>query len=129
MSIEVTYPQHARVRIQTFSGAISAEEYVASMRALVGSDRFDPSMDALVDLRGVTSTTVRAEHVRAVRDLMASPQVRAPRKVAFVVGNAVTLGYARAYQMLMEGGPEEIEIFEDLQEARGWLGLGGGADA
>lgn len=121
--IEIHYEADGRVRVQTFSGEVSAEEYVRTIRQLVDAADFDPTIDALIDLRRVTGSDITASAVRSVVGTMHSSRATAPHKLAFVVSSALTMGYARAYQIMSDEGPEEIRIFEEMEEARAWLGL------
>jgi hypothetical protein len=104
----------------THSGRVSDEDILTNQQRLREDPQFLPTLDHLVDARDVTEQAITAHGVRA----LASANIYAPgSRRAIVVSDDVTYGYTRMFQILRDRGPEEIQIFRSLADARRWLVL------
>jgi hypothetical protein len=112
-----------RVRIVTFTGELTPEELLKYSVSTVNSGSFDPGMDSLVDLRALTGMTVSSIDIGETERLFAERTRGVHRRLAIVVGSPVTLGFARAYQIQHSESGDVTEIFNELDDARRWLGL------
>lgn len=79
-------------------------------------------MDHLVDLREVEEYAVPGAEVHRLAqgadiDEPAAPGVR----VAIVTASPVGFGLARMYELSRSAAPEDIEVFNDVDEALEWL--------
>ena len=112
-----------RVRVSTFSGALSTDELLRHAKTVLSSPDYDPSMDSLVDMSGITDLRVTTTDVGRVEADFARATQNHVRRIAFVATSPLTFGYARAYQTQHDEAQDEVEIFEDLAAARRWIGL------
>ena len=112
-----------RVRVTTFRGSLTTDELLQHAKAVLGSPDYDPSMDSLVDLSGITDLRVTTTDVGRVEADFARATQNHVRRIAFVTTSPLTFGYARAYQTQHGETRDEVEIFEDLETARRWIGL------
>ena len=108
-----------RVVLTFGTGEITDDELKDHHVAMFGDPAFDPGFDQLADFRGaiprVSSETVR---MIARRSRFASEARR-----AFVVSSEVAFGLGRMFELSLGAEAETVRLFEDIDEARAWLGL------
>jgi hypothetical protein len=92
-------------------------EFVAALHAHPG---VKPDFDQLLDTREVTKLELSGA---CLREIAADTVFGEGSLRAFVTGSEVGFGMARMYQMLRDESPDEIRIFQSIDEARAWLGL------
>lgn len=73
----------------------------------------EPTFSQLADFRDVTKISVSS---RTIRESVQSSQFGLGAKRAAVVWSAVTYGLSRMY-ILLRGGPEEMQVFQEVEEA------------
>jgi hypothetical protein len=107
--------------LTVFDGDVSDADLRAHVDALDADPQFDRKMSELVDLRGVTSTSLTSTGIRAV----ASAPVHALRaRRAFVAPSDLLYGLARMYQGYWnQGYDDEVAIFRSVEPALQWLGV------
>ena len=122
-SINFAYDDALRRRIATFAGPIGDRELLDAYESLLNDPTYDPSVDDLIDLRGVTHMAVTGAGLHrliALYDdrLSNGYQTRA----AIVAPSDVLYGVSRMFQMLRgDTNPDEVEVFRTLAGATRWL--------
>lgn len=107
--------------LSTALGNVSDADLLTHQRELMSDPKFDPSYPQLDDLRDADMESVSADCIQTLaRTHVAS---RRPAKRALLVGSDVAYGLARMLQALREGSRPEIQVFRDVDQALGWLGV------
>jgi hypothetical protein len=112
-------------------GTIDDDELVSTYAAVLADPDFDPTLNDLVDARGVRRVDVTPAGVRRLADLVQQiDRLALPTRIAVVAPTDVAYDTARMYEALRVGqnAPAEHRIFRDMPEARQWLGLEPEAD-
>jgi hypothetical protein len=109
------------VTIKT-SGQANAEGLIGFVTDLVASSQYQRGMTILVDHTGLDASTLTATDVRALADavLRLDDQIGAS-KVAIVVPNPLTYGFARMYELQAEAAQVRSSVFYSLSDALAWL--------
>jgi SpoIIAA-like len=127
MPITVTVNAAERVRYSVVSGDVADKELIATFRRSIEAPDFDPSLNALVDLRAARTLDVTSNGIWELsRVLSAADRSGASRRVAIVASSDFQFGMARmAATLLSTGGAMTTEYmaFREMAEARRWLGL------
>jgi hypothetical protein len=126
MPIRIRVDPAARVRHAVFEGTIDDDALVDAYAAVLGDPDFDPTLNDLVDGRGVRRVDVTPAGVRRLAELVQQiDRFSLPTKVAVVAADDVAYETARMYEALRvdQRAPAEHRIFRDMAEARKWLGL------
>jgi len=113
-----------RLVVSTGSGVLSTADILAHIDRLRTDPNFDPNFRQLMDFTEVTEAQLPSDEIRhlAQMTLFSSQSQRA----IVVGGNPLFFGLARMYEMSLHGSGIEaawIQVFEDLNSARRWLGL------
>jgi hypothetical protein len=106
-----------------FWGPLTRADFDRARAALKANRAFDPSLDALIDLREADMRRISLADVEsiAVQSLLQSTARR-----AILADRSDQLGLARLYSTLRGiTGRETTRVFWELQEAGGWLNLDG----
>lgn len=124
MPLEFRVDEAVHLRVSRVCGVHTNAELEAFGRAMRSDPRYDPTHRALIDLRPVVSFEVSALGLRA----FAAGYEGAARqqKRAFVVSSRIAHGMTRMLQALADLDSETFGIFEDIEEAKTWLGLPAG---
>ena len=122
MAIDCTIdPSKGLVRV-IYTGRVSVAEMYDCRRRLVADPAFDSTFSQLVDARSVTSFEMNGYTIkRWAQEHVAAAGARR----AIVMSRTTDLGLARMFQIYRElaGGAEEIQLFNDIDQAQKWLGL------
>jgi hypothetical protein len=114
-------PSNRLVRV-IYSGRVTIAEMYDRRRRLVAEPAFDSTFAQLVDARAVTSFEINGYTIKpwAEQHVAATGARR-----AIVLSRSADLGLARMFQIYRElaGGTEEIQLFNDIDQAQKWLGL------
>jgi hypothetical protein len=127
MPIRIRVDPAARVRHSVLEGAVGDDELVDAYAAVLSDPDFDPTLNDLVDARGLRRVDVTPAGVRRLADLVQQiDRLSLPTKVAVVAPDDVAYATARMYEGLRasQNAPAEHRVFRDMAEARSWLGLG-----
>jgi hypothetical protein len=113
----------ARRRVATFTGAIGDRELFDAYSTLVREPTYDPSLDDLIDLRGVTHMGVTGAGLhRLIAMFDARDSEGYSTRAAIVAPTDVLYGVARMFQTLRgDEIPDEIEVFRSIDVALQWL--------
>jgi len=98
-------------------GHVTNEELLAHQQRMSADPDFRPTMNQVIDARGVTETSVTAFGVR----LVATPSIFAPGSRRAIIEGVAS--YARMFQTLRSQSGEDIRIFSTVEDAHRWLGL------
>ncbi len=109
-----------RVVFVEWRGSFTAEEASSSHRSLRDNPEFASDFRALTDMRDVTKFELTNSELRAIAER--SPYDGTARR-AVVVDRTVQYGMARMYQAFRDEDAATFKVFEDMAEAREWLGL------
>ena len=102
------------------TGNLVEAELFTLQDALRSDPAFKPHFRQLIDFTAVTEADVSTEAVR--RLAIGNPFGPGARR-AFVAPLPLVFGLARMFEMLIEQGRDEVQVFRELPEARRWLGL------
>jgi hypothetical protein len=102
-------------------GTITQAERLATMRAWLGDEAFHPSLPALCDFSGATSTPTLPELREIAEFIKTHGASIGPTRLAIVTVKPVTFGVARQFQALLDSGPVDVHIFRDREDALTWL--------
>ena len=128
-TIPITFREDraARVRVTTISGAITDAELLDAYARVLASPEFDPTLDVLVDLSGVTRADVTADGLRVIAGFVAAAaaELRERPRVALVAPPSPLSHLAEHYVAAAEAQRARVEyrVFSDVAGAREWLGL------
>ena len=116
-----------RVRHSVLEGTIGDGELLDAYAAVLGDPDFDPTLNDLVDARGVRRVDVTPAGVRRLADLVRQiDRLSLPTKVAVVADADLAYDMARMDEAVRAGqnAPAEHRVFRHMTDARQWLGLG-----
>jgi hypothetical protein len=111
------------LREHTITGTISVPELKAHLERYYQSEEYDPSFDALWDLREADFTEVKTEEVWDLAEMVSrywgsQDQSRS----ALVVSRDVGFGLSRMYESILSTPQlSEVMVFRNIEEARLWL--------
>jgi hypothetical protein len=126
MPIRIRVDPAARVRHSVLEGTVGDDELVDAYAGVLSHPDFDPTLNDLVDARGVRRVDVTPVGVRRLADLVQQiDRLSLPTKVAVVAPDDVAYDMARMYEALRasQSAPAEHRVFRDMADARRWLGL------
>ena len=127
MPISIRTDATARLRHATLGGVVDDAELVDAYSGVLADPNFDPTLNDLVDARGVRRVDVTPAGVRRLAELVQQiDKLLLPTKIAVVADDEIAYNAARMYEAIRVGqnAPAEHRIFRDMGEARAWLGLG-----
>jgi hypothetical protein len=121
MPVSYRIDWHAGVVFTVCEGRLTNEELLAHQQRLAADPDFRPTMNHVMDARGVTERAVTAFGVRTV----ATPSIFAPgSRRAIILGDpSHDYGYLRMFQTLRSQAGEDIRVFSTAEDAYRWLGL------
>lgn len=127
MPIRIRVDSAGRVRHAVLEGTVGDDELIDAYAGVLADPDFDPTLNDLVDGRGVRRVEVTPAGLRRLADLVQQiDRLSLPTKVAVVAADDVAYDAARMYEALRanQHAPAHHRIFRDMAEARRWLGLG-----
>ena len=107
--------------LTTAYGVITEEDTLAHQRTLLQDPEFEPTFNQLVDMRRATEIVVSASAV--LRLYVTELFAEGTRRAIVFSEQESTPGTAEFSQIVRDFGRSDIRVFNDLEEARGWLGL------
>jgi hypothetical protein len=113
-----------RVVLFRATGHLTTREFLTCLKEIVRQPGFAPGFGHLVDLTrcsriapGSSAMLARIRDDRSMGDRLGHGRCALVSKDFFVYATT------RIYKALARGGPLEVELFDDLDAARRWLGL------
>ena len=113
----------AGVVFTVFEGHVTNEELQGHEQRLVADPDFWPTMNHVLDTRGVTSVSVTALGVRLVATTSIFGSRIASRDHRERRQPPLRLRLRRMFQTLRSQSGEDIKIFSTVEDAHRWLGL------
>jgi hypothetical protein len=111
----------AGIVFTVFEGRVTSEDLLNHQRRLSADPNFRPTMNRVIDFRGVTDPAVTAFGVRTVATRR---NFAAGSRCAIIAGGASSYdAYVRMFQTLRSQRGEDIKIFSTVEDAQRWLGL------
>jgi len=126
MPIRIRVDSAGRVRHAVLEGTIGDDELVDAYAGVLADPDFDPTLNDLVDARGVRRVDVTPVGLRRLADLVQQiDRLALPTKIAIVAADDVAYDAARMYEALRVGqhAPAQHRVFREMSDARQWLGL------
>jgi len=125
MNIVTVFDPERMIRTHQVSGTISLPAFRGILPALYSSKQFNPDMNALWDLRQADFSRIMPEDVRNLMHVVVSNWGRGGRcHSAILVASETEYGVARTYvSQFGQAAPCQIKVFQEVDEARQWLGL------
>jgi hypothetical protein len=106
----------------TTSGAASAEGLIGFVLELIADPRFRPGMAVLVDHSALDSRPLEPEDIQSLsRAVLQRDRLIGPSRVAIVVPDSLTFGYARMYELYADDAQLCSRVFYSRAEAVSWL--------
>jgi len=130
MNVVTVFDLEHRVRTHQVSGSISLPAFRGILQSLYTSKQFNPDLNALWDLRQADFSGIMPEDVRNLMHVVVSNWRRSGTcHSAILVASETEYGVARIYvSQFGLAAPCKIKVFQDLNEARHWLGLESAVD-
>jgi hypothetical protein len=108
-----------------FEGRVTNEELLEYQQRLAADQDFRPTMNNVIDTRGVTDVSVTVLGLR----IAATPSIFAPgsRRAIIASGTSPAYrygeGYLRMFEALRHQSGEDIKFFSTVEDVHRWLGL------
>ena len=111
----------AGVVFTVLEGHITNEEILDHQHRLSADPNFRPTMNHVIDARGVTDVSVTALGLRL---LTTRSNLGPGSRRAIIEGDAIPpYGYLRMFETLRSQSGADIKIFSTVEDAHRWLGL------
>jgi hypothetical protein len=95
--------------------------WIQTIQEIIKDEHYHPGMGFILDRRGV-SEVASPEEVKAALDYIKyHQQIFKGSRWGVLQGNMASYGMARMGQILSVGMPIEVDIFDDLEQAKDWL--------
>jgi hypothetical protein len=105
----------------TIDGRVSTDEIIDGLKKVLDHPDFRPGLRGIVDIRPSELDT-HAGDVRRIADLLIEYRDRIGwSRSAVVVATDLAFGMTKMFQAFNEASSIEVEIFQDIEEARQWL--------
>jgi hypothetical protein len=114
----------AGLRVHVITGRLTYAEVRDTLEELYAGPDFDPTMNALWDMREAVTTDISSDDVRKVAQLVRGrPPIGVSSRVALVVSRDADFGMARMYEAQLDGASQSgLRVFRDIDEATAWVG-------
>lgn len=125
MPIKFYFRPNEKLVISVHVGTVNDDEFIASYKGLFESDRFDSSMNLLIDLRKADSSQRSTDALLQLAFLAQTTyqDSSAQPKVAVVAPEALSFGLARMAEAFSHKVPWDFAVFYSEVEALAWLGV------
>jgi hypothetical protein len=120
MAVSYRIDPGAGVVFSVCEGRLTNEQLLAHQQRLAADPDVRPTMNHLMDMRGVTEVAFTAFGVRSVaaRRVFASGS-----RTAIIRRSAPSHGYLEMFRTLRRQRGEDVEMFSTVEDAHRWLGL------
>ena len=113
----------AGVVYSVLEGHLTNEELLAQQQRMAADPDFRPTMNHVIDIRGVTTVSVTALGVRLVANTSIFGPGSRRALIASDANPSSGYGYVRMFQTLRSQSGADIKIFSTVEDAHRWLGL------
>ena len=125
MTIDLRWWDRSGLLEYQCDGEVDGPELLDANRAALADDRFPAVRAQLCDMRTVSFFDITREEIREIVELDLRASARAPlcRRVAIVAEEDLIYGFARMYEMTLDGRVPgwEVGVFRTRAEATAWL--------
>src|SRR5262245_55368273 len=110
---------HAGVVFSVLEGHITNEELLDHQQRMSGDPDFRPTMNHVIDTRGITRVSVTALglHLLTARSNLGPAARRA------IIESDVSSSYVRMFQVLRRQSGADTRVFSTIEDAHRWLEL------
>jgi hypothetical protein len=123
MPHQIAIKSERRLVAIRFWGSLTRADFDRARAALKDDRSFDPSLDAVIDLREADMRRISLADVESIAE---QSLLQSTARRAILADRSDQLGLARLYSMLRGmTGQETTRVFWELQEAAAWLNLDG----
>lgn len=107
----------------TVEGEFTLNAYFEAMKRLEASNRYNPDIDTIWDFTRATGELLTMDDIYAIAEnnRKLSAGRKAGWKVAVVAGSEFDYALGRMYEAYADLIDNRIEIFKNMNEARGWI--------
>ncbi|MBN2226541.1 MAG: hypothetical protein JW763_04180 [candidate division Zixibacteria bacterium] len=110
----------------TASGNLTAEDIIASIRALAVDERVKPGFRQLFDVRAMAESRLSPEAMRRISEANAANPKKTPDSLlAIVAGTGKDYAEGRTYEAVATPTVENVIVFNNPETAEIWLGVTG----
>ena len=102
-----------------FEGHVTNEEVLGHQQRLAADPDLRPTMNHIIDTRGVTGVSITALGLR----LLTTPSNLGPGSRRAIIAGDVGSSYVRLFQTLRSQSGADVRIFSTVEDAHRWLGL------
>jgi hypothetical protein len=123
MPLRIKVDPQANLITVTGIGRLTCRDFIASLEERLGYPQYKPDMDILHDLRAASIDITLQELKQAIAVFKNHQSERGTKfRFAVVTSTVGTHGISHLYRAYAEELPEEIRVFQDIAEAKQWLG-------
>jgi hypothetical protein len=121
MPVSYRIDLRAGVVYSVFEGHVTNEELLAQQQRLAADPDLGPTMNHVIDTRGVTDVSITALGIR----LIASRNNLGPASRRAIIAGAAnpSYDYLRMFETLRRQSGADIKFFSTVEDAHRWLGL------
>src|SRR5688572_316566 len=112
MPVSYRIDVRADVVFTVSEGRVTNEELLDHQKRMSSDPDFRPTMNHVIDARGVTGAAVTAFGIR----LVATPSIFAPGSRRAIIVDATSSGYLEMFQALRSQRGEDIRIFSTVED-------------
>ena len=125
MPIEFHFRPDEKLVISVHVGTVNDDEFIASYKGLFESDRFDSSLNLLIDLRQADNSQRSTDALLQLASIAHTiyQDSDAHPKVVVIAPEALSFGLARMAEGFSNRVPWDFAVFYSEVEALGWLGV------
>jgi len=120
MTISFTIDTNLNVVYTTVTGILDGHQIHEHQKKLEQEPLFNPNMYELIDCTNLTDAKLRT--IVYTQASINSPWAMHAKR-AIVVSNKLGFGLLRIFQSIMSDRHGEISIYDNIDDARQWLGL------
>jgi hypothetical protein len=122
MKVNTVVDKNAAIMIHTVTGNLTFEGIKSSYAESVTHPDFQKDMKVIWDIRDADASNFDTHDViRIARYFETQLKNRTKYKVAVIVSRDLEYGLSRTYQVAAADLPPQIEIFNNLEDAKNWL--------
>lgn len=124
MTIQVNIDVDQQLITQNISGELLVDELLSAFKNMYQNPDFKSSMDILVIVQPGSTSSLSAGSANQLVDLMRRfANKRGQGKSAVIATDASDYGMSHVVQFLLKDEAREIRVFENMDDAKQWLGL------
>lgn len=122
MKVNTVVDKKAAIMIHTVTGNITFEGIKSSYAGSITHPDFQKDMNVIWDIRDADASNFGSHDViRLARYFETQLKNRTKYKVAVIVSRDLEYDLSRTYQVASADLPPQIEIFNNLEDAKDWL--------